>query len=358
MQRDKKYGQNEKNFEIPAQVPQLLLAWYDKNARPLPWRSDRDPYHVWLSEIMLQQTGVSVVIDYYTRFLSAFPTIQALADASEAQVMKQWEGLGYYSRARNLMKTAQMVANFGFFPKTYEEIIKLPGVGAYTAGAIASICFSEPVPAVDGNVVRVIARLCGFTDPVNELLKKRMATALSVIYPEDRPGDFTQSLMELGAVVCVPNGMPKCAICPLSAFCIARGEGNAQGLPVKPPKGVKKQQALTVFLLSCGDKIALRQRENSGLLSGLWELPNVPGHLSDTTAVTQAAQWGVAPAALIRSLRRSHVFTHIKWDMVCYHIDCRSEATGFIWADRRQLTESFTLPTAFKKLTDELGLTN
>lgn len=339
---------------LPQILPQRLLAWYDQNARPLPWRRDTNPYHVWISEIMLQQTGVEVVKSYYARFLEAFPTIEALAEADEQTVLKLWEGLGYYSRARNLMKTARIIAreNGGRFPDTYEEIAKLPGIGPYTAGAIASICFNLPVPAVDGNVVRVVARIAGIDEEVTESVKKRMTASLKMVYPPDRCGDFTQSLMDLGAVVCIPNGAPKCPQCPAADICTANRDGATLSLPVKGRKQAKKQQELTVFLLCCGDNIALRRRESGGLLAGLWELPNVPGILNETGAAALAAQWGVKPRALIKALRRGHVFTHIRWDMLCYVIECASQPPSFTWVSREQLSDTFALPTAFKKLID------
>lgn len=205
-------------------LPRILLEWYDQNARLLPWRKDCIPYHIWLSEIMLQQTRVEVVKTYYTRFLEEIPTVEELAQTDEQKLLKLWEGLGYYSRARNLQKTARRIVDeyVGHFPETYEQLLKLPGVGPYTAGAIASICFGQPVPAVDGNVLRVISRIMGLDDRVKASEGKKLITASLVeIYPKDRSGDFTQSLMELGATVCLPKGTPKCRICPVSTFCKA-----------------------------------------------------------------------------------------------------------------------------------------
>lgn len=339
---------------LPASLPQVLLNWYDQNARALPWRKDTDPYHVWISEIMLQQTGVAVVKDYYARFLQAFPTIDDLAAADEQRVTKLWEGLGYYSRARNIMKAARLIVreNGGRFPVTYEKIAALPGIGPYTAGAIASICFNLPVPAVDGNVIRVISRLAGIADEVTESVKKSIVSSLTEIYPAERRGDFTQSLMELGAMVCVPNGTPKCAGCPASALCTAYRDGTVMSLPVKPQKNPKRLQELTVFLLSCGENLALRRRENAGLLAGLWELPNVPGRCNDSEAAVLAGEWGARPSALIKSLHRSHVFTHIKWDMVCYYIECSAMPPCFTWVSRKELLDEYTLPTAFKKFVE------
>lgn len=336
---------------LPAVLPQLLLDWYDRNARPLPWRQDQDPYRVWVSEIMLQQTGVEAVKKYYERFLAEAPDVETLAGMETQALLKLWEGLGYYSRARNLQKAAQVIAREyqSRFPETYEAISALPGIGPYTAGAIASICFDAPTPAVDGNVIRVLTRIAGIAEPVSEGLKKKLAAALRVIYPSVRRGDFNQSLMELGATVCIPNGAPRCGGCPAAGFCAAKRDGTALSLPVKAPKMAKKHEEKTVFILRCGDRIALCRREENGLLGGLWELPNVPGRLSDTEAVAVAAGWGVQPAALLKSTERRHVFTHIRWDMTCYHIECRMEAPGFVWAGPDALRDTYALPTAFRK---------
>ncbi len=352
MRHGKNNELNNNGVDIPRMLPERLLAWYDEHARALPWREDCAPYHVWISEIMLQQTGAEVVKAYYTRFLRTFPTIDTLAAADEQQVLKRWEGLGYYSRARNLLKTARLIVKEygGHFPDIYEKILLLPGVGAYTAGAIASICFNQPVPAVDGNVVRVISRIAGIYDEVTDPVKKRIALSLKEIYPIARCGDLTQSLMELGATVCLPNGMPKCQSCPVVDLCTAQKNGTVMSLPVKQPKQAKKQQELTVFHLTCGDTIALRHRENKGLLAGLWELPNLPCRLSDVDAVAQAEDWQTKPSALLRASERSHVFTHIKWDMTCYYIVCQEQPSCFTWVDRQLLSDTYALPTAFKKL--------
>lgn len=341
-------------YPLPAALPKLLLSWYDQNARPLPWRRDRDPYHVWISEVMLQQTGVEAVKKYYNRFLEAFPTIDALANAEEQALLKLWEGLGYYTRAKNLQKAARLIVREygGLFPDSYEKIAALPGIGPYTAGAIASICFNLPTPAVDGNVIRVITRLAGIPDTVTEAVKKHIADALREIYPPERRGDFTQSLMELGAVVCVPNGPPKCDSCPAGALCKAKKDGTALSLPVKAPKADKRQETRTVFILTCGDRLALRRRDGGGLLAGLWELPNVAGQLDDTAAVAMAAGWGARPTALLKATERRHVFTHVRWDMTCYHIRCITQAPDFVWVTPDELRSTYPLPTAFKKCLD------
>ena len=224
---------------ILAQLPGALLPWYGENKRNLPWRQDKDPYHIWVSEIMLQQTRVEAVKPYYARFLSTLPTIEALANAPYEQVQKLWEGLGYYSRARNLQMAAQVICreHGGVFPNEYDKIRALPGIGDYTAGAIGSICFEMPTPAVDGNVLRVVSRLCAMPDCVDEPKVKRAVTeALRKVYPSGKCGAFTQSLMELGATVCVPNGAPHCAECPLAHLCLAHAAQEELSYPNKPPK--------------------------------------------------------------------------------------------------------------------------
>ena len=344
------------HIALPSELPELLLPWYDDNARPLPWRRDTDPYRVWVSEIMLQQTGAEVVRGYYTRFLDAFPTVNALASAEESRLLKLWEGLGYYARARNMLKAARQIVSRhgGRFPESFDDIRRLPGVGDYTAGAVASICFNQPEPAVDGNVARVAVRLAGIAEPLTEALKKRIAAALRGLYPAVRRGDFTQSLIELGAVVCLPRGTPKCHLCPAAGVCRAAKEGRATALPVKAAKPQKRLCELTVFLLISGGTVALRRREDGGLLGGLWELPNVPGHQDEAAAMETAASWGVRPARLLRGSRRSHVFTHIRWDMTVYAVSCREVSQGLTWVEKAALRDAIALPTAFRKLLDLL----
>ncbi|UOO38807.1 A/G-specific adenine glycosylase [Oscillospiraceae bacterium CM] len=338
-------------LNIDSSLTPLLLAWYDENARALPWRADRDPYRVWVSEMMLQQTGVAVVNLYYPRFLEAFPTVAALADADEDTVLKLWEGLGYYSRARNMHQAAKRLVSEcgGVFPDTTEDLLKLPGIGTYTAGAIASICFNKPEPAVDGNVVRVISRLDALSDPDPAALKKRIAQGLRPYYDTKRCGDLTQALMELGALICVPNGTPTCSLCPVGALCKAYRDKTVHLFPKRAQKPAKKTMNLTVFVLTCDGQTALRRRDDGGLLGGLWELPNVPEALGDSAAVEQAASWGVKPSSLLRSVRKSHVFTHIRWDMTAYYIDCREKNALFTWAQDSDMASFYPLPTAFKK---------
>ena len=265
--------------QILKQLAQPLLAWYDIHRRILPWREEVSPYRTWVSEIMLQQTRVAAVLPYFQRFMEAFPTVEALAQADTERLMKLWEGLGYYSRARNLQKAARILTEQygGRFPETYRELTALPGIGDYTAGAILSIAFGQAVPAVDGNVLRLAARITGsrldVLDAKNrKIFRSWMAAAMS----QERPGAYNQALMDLGATVCLPSGAPLCGDCPAGDFCIARQEGCQARLPVRSPKREKRTEHLTVFLLRRGTAAALRQRPDTGLLAGLWEYPHVP----------------------------------------------------------------------------------
>lgn len=269
--------------ELLAQLPELLLRWYDQSARVLPWREDPTPYRVWVSEIMLQQTRVEAVRPYYERFLEAFPTVEALAGAPEDRLLKQWEGLGYYNRARNLRRAAQVIVERygGQVPASFEELRSLPGIGDYTAGAVASIAFQIPVPAVDGNVLRVISRvLCRYDNILDPRVKRRTERELRQVLPQ-RVGDFNQSLMELGALVCLPGGPPKCLVCPLRQVCRGRAQGVAEELPMKAKAKPRRREDRTVFLLvSREGRLALSRRPDQGLLAGLWELPAAEGALS------------------------------------------------------------------------------
>ncbi len=336
-------------------LPGLLLPWYAKNKRDLPWRQDREPYHIWLSEIMLQQTRVEAVKGYYARFLQQLPTVEALASCDDGLLHKLWEGLGYYSRVRNLKKAAQIILQQygGTFPETHSQLLSLPGVGDYTAGAIASIAFNEPVPAVDGNVLRVFSRLTGDDTPIDlPNYKKSVRTALERIYPPEA-GEFTQALMELGATVCGPNRKPDCAQCPLSALCRAFRQGTAEQLPVKLPKKNRRQADMTVFLLSCDGCIALEKREDQGLLAGLWQFPNVPGHLSPQEAVSVVEALGLKPLRLLRQVDRKHIFTHMRWDMRGYYIELAHPGGAFNWLTLEQIRAHTALPTAFRQFLED-----
>ena len=337
-------------------LPELLLPWFKQHRRDLPWRKDREPYHVWLSEIMLQQTRVEAVKGYYSRFLSRLPDIPSLANVEEAELLKLWEGLGYYSRVRNLQKAARviMAEHNGVFPSDYAAIRALPGIGDYTAGAISSICFDAKTPAVDGNVLRVVSRVSDFHGCTDDASVKREITkALAEIYPQ-KAGDFTQALMELGAIVCIPNGQPLCDVCPLGSICIARKNGTIDQLPVRAEKKKRKQENLTVFLLTCGEKVAIRKRETRGLLAGLYEFPHLSGTLSAEEIIHAAEDWALHPQFLEKTVGRKHIFTHIQWNMTGARLHCGSENSEFIWVDRETLLREYALPTAFHQFVTDI----
>ena len=329
-----------------------LLSWYRENARDLPWRKTADPYRIWVSEIMLQQTRVAAVLGYYARFLTAFPTVEALAAAPEGELMKLWEGLGYYSRARNLQKAAKLAVELGGFPESYQGLLTLPGVGDYTASAIASAAFGIPEAAVDGNVLRVVMRLTDCHDDIADpKVKAAVRAGVQSILPENTEDIriFNQAMMELGATVCVPNGEPKCDICPVRERCLGRQRGTALALPVKKAKKKRRVEEKTVYLLLRGGKAALRQRPAEGLLASLWEFPNVEGALDEKRAAEPLAAWGLTAKAWTKKLTARHIFTHVEWHMTGYVLEV--EGTGdFVWTD--DLT-AYAIPSAFGKLYEE-----
>ena len=332
---------------LAERLPEFLLPWYGKHRRQLPWRADREPYHVWLSEIMLQQTRVEAVKGYYERFLRELPTVEALADASEDRLTKLWEGLGYYSRVRNLQKAAREILALGSFPNTYKELLSLSGIGPYTAGAIASICFEEPVAAVDGNVIRVLSRYLGET-----VERRDAAELLGPVYPIGNCGDFTQALMELGATVCAPNGAPDCDHCPLRELCIAKKQGRQRELPIKKPKKERRIEHRTVFVLQCGDKLAICKRPAKGLLAGLWQFPDTEGHLTMQEALSLASEWGVAPQSPVLEIEREHIFTHVEWKLRGIYLQCGDMSPNFQWYSREAIGEAIGLPTAYRQFLD------
>ena len=339
-------------MELPENLAGLLLPWFRANRRDLPWRRDKDPYRVWLSEIMLQQTRVEAVKGYYTRFLEALPDIRALADCPEDKLMKLWEGLGYYSRARNLQRAARVIVSDhgGAFPREPEQVLALPGIGEYTAGAICSICFDLPIPAVDGNVLRVCARVAASrADIALPETRAEVREALRSRFPEKDRGDFNQALMELGATVCIPKGEPLCEACPLGEVCRSREKALWRELPVRSPKKPRLREDVTVFLLRCGERTALQKRPKTGLLAGLWEFPSLAGQLGPQEALDLAADWGCEPVTLLEVRNREHIFTHREWRMTGYVISCAAMPEAFHWAGPEELDTVYSLPSAFRK---------
>ncbi len=304
---------------------QLLLDWYDRVKRDLPWRKTKNPYHIWLSEIMLQQTRVETVKGYYARFLDWFPTVADLANAPQEQVLKAWEGLGYYSRARNLQKAAQVIMNEhgGVFPTTYEAILALPGIGPYTAGAIGSIAFGLREAAVDGNVYRVASRFFGIREDVGiPRVQKEIQRLVKDSIPSDRPGDYNQALMELGATHCCP-GTPACDLCPWNERCNACLEGDADVLPIhekkKPPKAVD----VAVCLLTHGGKVYVTRREER-MLNGLTVFHLIEEETRPETVEALLAENGFSARFAADLGEAKHVFTHRVWNMRILHYELDS----------------------------------
>ena len=338
-------------MNILEKLPQAILPWYGENKRDLPWRRDKEPYHVWLSEIMLQQTRVEAVKGYYARFLDVLPTISHLAACDDEQLHKLWEGLGYYSRVRNLKKAAIkiMEEHGGVFPGEYEAIRALPGIGDYTAGAVSSICFDRKTPAVDGNVLRVVSRILEDATPIDlPAQKKKVNELLKAIYPEEA-GEFTQALMELGATLCGPNWKPRCGECPCRDFCGGAIHGTAEQFPVKSPKKEKRVEEKTVFIFSCDGRYALRKRPEDGLLAGLWEFPNIPGKLETEEALAQAEAFGLRPREIYRQVERKHIFTHIRWEMRGIYLEVVESVGDFLWLTAQEIEQQAALPTAFRQ---------
>ena len=338
-----------------SKLPGALLPWYDANRRDLPWRKTKEPYPVWLSEIMLQQTRVEAVKGYFCRFLAEIPDIPTLAVCDDEILHKLWEGLGYYSRVRNLKKAAQviMARHEGVFPREYSAVRALPGIGDYTAGAICSICYDFPTPAVDGNVLRVISRLTEDATPIDQpAFKNRVREELVEIYPS-RAGDFTQALMELGASLCGPNRKPDCESCPCRDFCGGYLHGTAESFPVRPEKKQRKTEDMTVFILSCDGSYALRKRQETGLLADLWEFPHVPGKLETGDALVALEAMGLKIRQIHRQVDKKHIFTHIQWNMRGVFLEVSQPGGNFRWFTAEEIRENAALPTAFRQFWEE-----
>lgn len=334
-----------------------LCEWYHDNARELPWRENKDPYRIWVSEIMLQQTRVEAVKPYFARFMERFPTVEALAEGQEEDLLKNWEGLGYYNRVRNMNKAAVLVRDAfgGKMPTSYEVLLTLPGIGPYTAGAIASIAGNEKVPAVDGNVLRVVTRLNGdFSNISAPATVKAIRTELTECMPEE-PGTFNQALMELGATVCLPNGEPKCEVCPWRGSCLAKNQGLIESIPVKTKAKERTVEERTLLLLSGTAGVALRKRPAKGLLAGMYEPPAMEGAYEEDAVLAYAGRLGYHPLHISRVEDYVHVFTHKEWHMRAYRIridelsDVRKidERNHFFFVEAQELRSKYPLPSAF-----------
>lgn len=340
-----------------------LLAWYGRRARSLPWRDDPKPYPVWISEIMLQQTRVEAVKPYFERFMKAFPTPKDLAEAEDDYLMKMWEGLGYYNRARNLKAAARLVMenHGGSLPASYEELISLPGIGSYTAGAISSIAFNLPLPAVDGNVLRVISRVLGDREDIKKAsVKAGMEQELKAVMPADDASRYNQGLIEIGALVCIPGGEPKCGECPLESLCLTKKNRWWKEIPYKSPARARKIQDRTVFIIEYQDKVALRKRPMEGLLAALYELPNVEGSLCEEE-VTEALGLSKEEVKAVSPLPKAkHVFSHVEWHMTGYRVVLgregeRGDSRRWLMVSKKELASTYALPNAFQAYTSLIG---
>lgn len=343
-----------------------LLIWYDKNRRILPWREEPTPYRIWVSEIMLQQTRVEAAKPYFERFMKALPNINALAECAEEELLKLWEGLGYYNRARNLQSAArQIMENYGGrMPDTYEELLKLKGIGSYTAGAVASIAYKRAVPAVDGNVLRVVARLRKDDRPAGDpKMKADVERDLMDVIPLDRPGDFNQALMELGACVCIPNGAPLCHSCPLEFLCMAHRDKEETGFPKKSTKKPRKVEEKTILVIRHKDRTAIRKRPERGLLAGMYEFPSMAGFCSDNEVVAYLAKSGIRVLRIQPLEDSKHIFTHREWHMKGYMIRvdelesaCPGGPSGdWIYVNLRETKAGYPIPSAFAAYVKYLG---
>ena len=332
---------------------QKLLKWYQKNKKMLPWRVDKDPYHVWISEIMLQQTRIEAVKSYYLRFMEKLPTIEDLANVSIDELFKLWEGLGYYNRARNLKKAAMMIMDkyHGEFPRKEEEILSLPGIGEYTLGAIGSICFSLKVVAIDGNVLRVYSRVYLNYDPIDDIkVKRKIEKHLLELLPKES-GDFNQALMELGENICLPKGSPKCEICPLANICQAYSKNKMLEVPIKAKKTNKKIEQYTIFIFNVQEEYAIEKRKSKGILGDLWQFPNVEGTLSKIEVEELFDKESVVNIQELFPYQ--HVFTHRVWQVQVYFVSLKKKiASSYQWINKTMLLNDYAIPSAFKKIVD------
>lgn len=356
-----------------AQLPGRICAWYAENRRQLPWREERDPYKIWVSEIMLQQTRVEAVKPYYTRFLSELPDIAALASCPEEKLLKLWEGLGYYSRVRNMQKAACLLENE--LPSDPKELQKLPGIGSYTAGAIASIAYGVKVPAVDGNVLRILSRVTADdTDILKASAKREAEQILTEVLQQcsdGDPGDFNQGMMDLGAGVCLPNAVPLCGRCPLADICKAHRTGRETVLPVRKKARERRIEQRTVLVIRDGERVALTRRQEKGLLGGMYEFPNLSGNLSEKAVLQTVEQQKLEPLHIKKLEQARHLFSHVEWKMTGYEVrvaafpeempggmDPQEAERPGIWflAEIEQIEKKYPIPSAYRAYADYLQM--
>lgn len=360
-----------KDFDLQ-QLTEPLLKWYEQNKRDLPWRKDVSPYRVWVSEIMLQQTRVEAVKPFFERFINRLPDIKALAECPEDELLKLWEGLGYYNRVRNMQKAAiQIMEEYnGEMPVDDKALLALKGIGSYTAGAIASIAYQLPVPAVDGNVLRILTRVAeDDTDIMKASFRKQVEQALadymqSDVFDKTKSGIFNQALMELGAIVCVPNGAPNCEICPWGTLCLGRKKERLLELPVKSRAKERRIEKRTILVLRDGTQTAIRKRPKKGLLAGLYELPNVEGHLSSEEVLSCVKEMKLSPLRIQKLPDSKHIFSHVEWQMQGYAILIEEPEmqlvklpeNELIFVEAQTSEEKYAIPAAFAAYAKYMGI--
>lgn len=349
-------NQIEERRRILQALTSPMLEWYKKTARDLPWREKPEAYRVWISEIMLQQTRIEAVKPYYERFLREFPDVCDLAEAPEEKVLKCWEGLGYYSRARNLQKAAILCMEQygGELPASYEALKGLPGIGNYTAGAVASIAYRIPVPAVDGNVLRVLSRVFADSRDISRQgIRTETEKLLLTVIPEENPGAFNEAIMEIGETICIPNGFPLCGQCPLASHCLARIKGEQELYPVKAPKKERKKEEKTILVLLCHDRAAIRKRPAKGLLAGMYELPWLEGFLSEEEVINQLSLKEEEKGEIHSLGKAKHIFSHVEWHMKGYRIQTEEPVPGdWEYVSLAELKEKYPIPNAFSAYTE------
>lgn len=359
------------NFDLK-QLVEPLQKWFGQNARVLPWRENPCAYYVWISEIMLQQTRVEAVKPYFDRFIRELPDVKALAECPEDTLLKLWEGLGYYNRVRNLKIAANQIMEMydGVIPSEYEELLQLKGIGHYTAGAIASIAYGKSVPAVDGNVLRVISRVTADDgDIMKQSVRNHMEELLYLLMNGNQgevkviPSVFNQALMELGATVCLPNGAPRCEVCPWEEICEARKQGRIDELPVKKKAKARRVEEKTVLIIKDGEQLALHKRPEKGLLAGLYELPNLDGYLSEEEALSYVKQKGYEPIRIQMAGEAKHIFSHVEWHMKGYVVFLQAKEfihnkkkSDWIFVDVADTKDHYAIPSAFVKYTQYLNM--
>ena len=354
-----------KEFDLSL-LTEPLLEWYEKNKRTLPWRETVSPYRIWVSEIMLQQTRVEAVKPFFERFTKRLPDVKSLAECPEDELLKLWEGLGYYNRVRNMQKAAMQVMEEygGELPAEYEALLGLKGIGSYTAGAIASIAYQIPVPAVDGNVLRILTRVAeDDTDIMKASFRKQVEEQLAIYMQSDafdakRAGDFNQALMELGATVCVPNGAPNCEACPWRDLCQARKKNRISELPVKTKAKERRIEKRTVFVIRDGERVAIRKRPKKGLLAGLYELPNVEGHMTQEEALAHVKELALSPIRIQKLPEAKHIFSHVEWQMQGYAvlIEEPEQEQALLYVEAVTSEEQYAIPAAFATYARYMGI--